>query len=194
MKALVFSDIHGSLPVARRMVELAGRHLPDAVVILGDVLYHGPRNELPEGYAPGKTAEALAPLADRIMAVKGNCDSEVDETVLPFALASPCLWLYDGTPGAPMRILAVHGHLSGPHNLPRLAPGDVLLSGHTHVPTATTSPEGIHLCNPGSMALPKEGSPPCYGLMDGGVFTVIRADTDEPYRTLDCRKSAPGFR
>lgn len=183
MNLLVFSDIHGSLPVAERIVALAAQDKPDAVVILGDVLYHGPRNVPPEGYAPAKAAAALAPLAGRIMAIKGNCDSEVDEMVLPFPLAAPCMWLFDGA----LRIMAVHGHLFGPHNLPPLTAGDVLLSGHTHVPTAHTSPEGIRLCNPGSLALPKEDSPPCYGRFDNGVFSVIRDDSGEVHLSLDCR-------
>lgn len=183
MKLLVFSDIHGSLPAAERMVALSRSHDPAAVVLLGDVLYHGPRNILPEGYAPGRAAAALTPIAGLIMAIKGNCDSEVDEAVLPFPLAAPCIWLFDGE----LRILAVHGHLFGPRNIPPLLPGDALLSGHTHVPTAETSPEGVHLCNPGSLALPKEGSPPCYGLFVDGTFTVIRDDSGETHLSLDCR-------
>lgn len=181
MKLLVFSDIHGSLPVAERMVALAQAHGPSGVVILGDVLYHGPRNPLPEGYNPGAAAFALAPLAGLVMAIKGNCDSEVDEVVLPFPLAASDIWIFDGA----VRILAVHGHRFGPRNLPPLRPGDVLLSGHTHVPTATVSEGGIRLCNPGSLALPKEGSPPCYGLYENGVFTVIRDDTGEAYLSLN---------
>lgn len=184
MKLLVFSDIHGSLPVVERMIALARSHNPSGIAVLGDVLYHGPRNVLPEGYAPGKAASALAPLAGLVMAVKGNCDSEVDEMVLPFPLAASGIWIFDEE----VRILAVHGHRFGPHNLPPLTPGDVLLSGHTHVPSATTSPGGIHLCNPGSLALPKEDSPPCYGLFENGVFTVIRDDTGETHLSLDCRR------
>lgn len=182
MKILVFSDIHGSLPVVERMTVLAGEHDPDVILVLGDVLYHGPRNVLPEGYNPGAAAGALAALAPRIIAVKGNCDCEVDEVVLPFPLSPGFSWVLD----AALRICVTHGHHFGPHNIPPLLPGNVLLSGHTHVPMARTTPEGIRLCNPGSMALPKEGSPPCYGLFDEGVFRVLR-ESGEVYLEMDCR-------
>ena len=172
MQFLVFSDIHGSLPVAKRMAELIARHDPDLVILLGDMLYHGPRNPLPAGYAPGTVAGFLAPFAKRIVAVKGNCDSEVDETVLPFPLSPVFTWILDG----PLRICATHGHRFGPQHLPALEAGNVLLYGHTHIPKAETSPEGIHLCNPGSLALPKEGYPPCYGLFSNGLFQVMTAE------------------
>lgn len=182
MKILVFSDIHGALPVVERMLALVERHAPEAIVILGDVLYHGPRNVQPSGYDPGACALALTPLASRIIAVKGNCDSEVDEMVLPFILSPDFVWILDDG----LRICATHGHRFGPHNVPRLMPGDVLLSGHTHVPTAESTPQGIHVCNPGSMAIPKEGSPPCFGLIDDGVFQALRED-ERPYLQLDLR-------
>lgn len=182
MDILVFSDIHGSLPVARRMAELIARQNPDLVVLLGDMLYHGPRNPLPDGYAPGTVAGELAPFAGRIIAVKGNCDSEVDEMVLPFPLSPLFVWIVDNG----LRICATHGHRFGPCHLPPLEPGNVLLSGHTHVPKAETSPAGIHLCNPGSLALPKEGSPPCYGLFSNGLFRVF-TDQGTVHMEVRCR-------
>lgn len=182
MKLLICSDLHGSLPMARLMLDLADRLRPEAVLLLGDVLYHGPRNPQPEGYAPKAAAEALTPLAPRLIALKGNCDSEVDETVLPFPLAPGFVWvLADG-----LRVCAVHGHIWGPHALPPLLPGDVLLSGHTHIPAAATTPDGIHLCNPGSLSLPKEGYPPSYGVLEEGIFRVFTT-LDAPYLELDCR-------
>jgi len=181
MDILVFSDIHGSLPVARRMADLIERHDPALVVLLGDMLYHGPRNPLPQGYEPGTVAEALAPFARRIVAVKGNCDSEVDEMVLPFPLSPLFTWIQDGD----LRICATHGHRFGPRHLPPLEAGNVLLFGHTHVPKAETSAEGVHLCNPGSLALPKEGSPPCYGLFKDGHFQVL-TDQGRVYLELRC--------
>lgn len=182
MKLLIFSDIHGSLRVAEYMLSLIAAHKPDAVLVLGDVLYHGPRNPLPDGYAPGKAAEALRPVASKILAVQGNCDSAVDSMVLPFPLASEFFWVFDGK----IRIFATHGHIFGPHRFPLLEKGDVLLFGHTHLPVAETSPEGIHLCNPGSLALPKDGSPPSYGLFEDGVFSVLTGQEKEFLR-LDCR-------
>ncbi len=181
MKLLVFSDIHGALPVARLMADLTRRHNPDAVLVLGDILYHGPRNPLPDGYDPKATAGALAPLKSRIIALNGNCDSEVDAAVLPFPLASDFIWIVQ--PG--LRIFATHGHKHTPEDLPPLEEGDIFLSGHTHVPTAQTTTKGIHLCNPGSLALPKEGHPPCYGMFENGIFSVFTQE-DELYLQLDC--------
>ena len=186
MKLLVVSDIHGSLPVAERILALTSKHDPAAVLILGDVLYHGPRNSQPDGYAPGAVAKTLAPLAPSIIAIKGNCDSEVDAMVLPFPLAEPFTWLLQEAPGGPLRIFATHGHMFGPHNLPPLHEGDVLLYGHTHVPKAEKNAGGVFICNPGSLSIPKEGHPPCYGLFEENVFTVF-TDRDEAYLRLDCR-------
>ena len=181
MKLLVASDIHGSLPAAKRLLELAREHEPAAVVLLGDILYHGPRNPIPHGYAPAEVAVALAPLANRVIAVRGNCDSDVDAMVLPFPLAPDFAWLLDG----PLRIFATHGHLHGPDNPPPLAEGDALLFGHTHTPLARTTPEGIYLCNPGSLAMSKQDHPTCYGLFEDGVFSVFTL-AGELYLQLDC--------
>lgn len=182
MKLLIFSDLHGSVPAAALLADLEKRLAPDAVLLLGDILYHGPRNRLPEGYAPGEAVKILAPLKHKILAVKGNCDSEVDQMVLPFPLASDFFWVQSEG----IRIYTVHGHALGPLKLPPLEKGTVLLSGHTHEPTAFTNEHGIHMCNPGSPALPKGGHPPCYGLFEEGVFTVLTTRGEE-YMRLDCR-------
>lgn len=181
MKILVFSDIHGSVPAARHMARLNDELQPDHILLLGDILYHGPRNRLPEGYLPKETVEVLAVLAPKLTAVRGNCDSEVDATVLPFPLAASA-WVVDGS----LRIFATHGHVYNPGNLPSLREGDVLLYGHTHIPMANLhSATGVRLCNPGSLALPKEGHPHSYGLFDDGVFTVF-TEAGEAYLQLDC--------
>lgn len=189
MKILVFSDIHGSFPVVCRMAELIEEHDPAAALLLGDILYHGPRNPLPEGYNPRAAARALSPLAPRLIAVKGNCDSEVDENALTMPLAPAFVWLLDEkarADGRPLRIFATHGHHFNPQHMPPLEKGDVLLFGHTHVPLAETAMNGVRLCNPGSLALPKEGSPPCYGLFENGIFSVLTED-GRLYAQLDCR-------
>jgi putative phosphoesterase len=181
VKLLVFSDIHGSAPAARRVAELARERRPDYLVCLGDALYHGPRNPLPQGYDPALTAECFVPLAGRILAVRGNCDSDVDAAVLPFPLASDLIWILDDG----LRICVSHGHTFSPEALPPLIEGDVFLSGHTHIPMAETTPQGIHLCNPGSLALPKEGHPASYGWFEKGVFSVFSGD-GETYLRLRC--------
>ncbi len=181
MKMLIFSDIHGSLPAARFMADRTRREKPDAVLLLGDILYHGPRNPLPQGYDPKAAAGALSPLKSRIVAIAGNCDSEVDATMLSFPLSSGFSWIMtDG-----LRIFATHGHRHTPDALPPLEEGDIFLFGHTHVPMAATTSKGIHLCNPGSLSLPKEGHPPCYGMFEKGLFSVF-TDQDELYLQLDC--------
>ncbi len=185
MKLLIFSDIHGSAPVGELIADLAQRHLPDYVLLLGDILYHGPRNPLPQGYAPKETARLLEPLASRIIAVQGNCDSEVDAMVLPFPLAPELSWILASLPERSLRLCLTHGHKYGPHNPPALSKGDVLLFGHTHIPLAEPTFEGIYLCNPGSLALPKEGHPPCFGLFENGIFSVF-TNKGELYRRLSC--------
>lgn len=185
MNLLVFSDIHGSLPVAQRIVDLTRMHRPEAIVLLGDILYHGPRNPLPEGYDPKAVVEALSPLAPRIIAIQGNCDSEVDAMVLPFPLASDFSWIFHENEGCALRIFATHGHIRGPHNMPPLIEGDALLYGHTHVPKAECNADGIYICNPGSLALPKEDHPSCYGIFADGAFSVY-TDTDELYLQIGC--------
>jgi putative phosphoesterase len=181
VKLLVFSDLHGSAPAARRIADLARQRRPDYLVCLGDILYHGPRNPLPPGYDPARAAEALAPLAGRILAVRGNCDSDVDAMVLPFPLARELIWILDDG----LRICASHGHLFSPQALPPLAGGDVFLFGHIHTPMAETSAQGIHLCNPGSLVLPKDGHPASYGWFEQCVFSVCAA-TGEVYLRLRC--------
>jgi putative phosphoesterase len=169
VKLLVFSDLHGSATAARRIAELARERSPDYLLCLGDILYHGPRNPFPAGYDPPLAAEILTPLAGRILAVRGNCDSNVDAMVLPFPLAADPAWiLLDG-----LRVCASHGHLHSPTALPPLAGGDLFLSGHTHIPLACTSPQGVHLGNPGSPALPKEGHHASWGWLEYGSFSVL---------------------
>lgn len=181
MRLLVVSDIHGSLAAARIAMDAFRARHADYMLLLGDVLYHGPRNPLPEEYNPAGVAELLAPAAEKIMAVRGNCDSDVDAMVLPFPLSGDTMWLLnDG-----LRIFVTHGHLYSPENPPPQEEGDVLLSGHTHIPIATTTPRGIHLCNPGSPSLPKDGHPPSYGWLEHGSFSVFTTQ-GELYLHLDC--------
>ena len=157
--------------MARFIVETARNVRPSAVLILGDVLYHGPRNPIPEGYAPKAVAETLSPLAPHVIALRGNCDSEVDVSILPFPLAPDFIWIMTEN----LRIFATHGHAHHPRQLPPLREHDVFLYGHTHEPVAEDSGE-IALCNPGSLSLPKGGHPPTYGMFTREAFSVLTMD------------------
>ena len=175
MKWMVASDLHGSAFFVRKWLERVERERPDRILLLGDLLYHGPRNDLPEGYAPKEAIPLLNGLAPRLLCVRGNCDAEVDQMVLDFPIMADYALLEAGE----HTIFATHGHVYSPDRLPRLQKGDVLLSGHTHVPLHEVR-EGILCLNPGSLSLPKENSPHSYLIwenasllwkdLDGTVF------------------------
>lgn len=160
MKIFVASDLHGSAPCCARLIEAFRREQADRMLLLGDILYHGPRNDLPEGYAPKEVIAMLNTLANRILCVRGNCEAEVDEMVLQFPVAQEAA-LFLGK----RLVFASHGHVFHAGKLPPLQPGDLLLVGHTHVPAWEETPEGVFVCNPGSVSLPKEASPRGYLLL-----------------------------
>lgn len=168
MKLMFASDIHGSLPATERVLERFAQSGAHWLVILGDVLNHGPRNALPEGYAPAQVAERLNEQAARIIAVRGNCDSEVDQMLLRFPITAP--WQQILTDN--QRFFLTHGHLFGPENLPPLNAGDVLVYGHTHLPVAELRGD-IYQFNPGSVSIPKGGFAASYGILDDGVLSVM---------------------
>ena len=162
MKLFIASDIHGSAKWCEKMLCAFDSEGADKLVLLGDILYHGPRNPLPDEYSPQKVFEMLNPLADKIIAVRGNCDSEVDQMVLDFNVSSDYAVVYDGA----IKITLSHGHRA----VPPMKPGEFYITGHTHVPLNVTEKEGyIHL-NPGSISLPKENSAHGYILYDNGKF------------------------
>ena len=158
MQWMIASDLHGSAYYARALVEAFAREGADRLVLLGDLLYHGPRNDLPREYAPKEVIPLLNGLGDRLLCVRGNCDSEVDQMVLAFPILADYAVLALGE----RLVYCTHGHVWNRENLPPLRPGDLLLHGHTHVPA--WAPFGVgNLClNPGSLAIPKEGSPHSY--------------------------------
>lgn len=168
MKLMFASDIHGSLPATERVLELFAQSDARWLVILGDVLNHGPRNALPEGYAPAHVAERLNEQASRIVAVRGNCDSEVDQMLLTFPITAP--WQQVLLPER--RLFLTHGHLFGPDDEPPLAAGDVLVYGHTHIPVAEKRGDIFHF-NPGSVSIPKGGFAASYGMLEEDVLRVI---------------------
>ena len=158
MKWMIASDLHGSAYYCRKMLEAFEREGADRLFLLGDLLYHGPRNDLPREYAPKEVIPLLNGKREKLLCVRGNCDAEVDQMVLEF----PVLADYAVLPVGQRLIYATHGHIYHVKNLPPLAPGDVLLHGHTHVPAWTEFGQGNLYLNPGSVSIPKENSPHSY--------------------------------
>ena len=179
MKWIIASDIHGAAEYCKKLLEAYKKEEADRLLLLGDILYHGPRNDLPAGYAPKKVIELLNPLRNEILAVRGNCDTEVDQMVLPFPILSETALLFvDGKTW-----FACHGHRSGANptasDLPRLPAGSVVLSGHTHIPVLEEKPDGILLLNPGSTSIPKGGFAASYGVYEDGKFAVMGFDGEK---------------
>lgn len=167
MKLLFISDIHGSLYFTRKVIDVYVKEGADYIVILGDELYHGARNPLPVGYNPKEVAQLLNEYADKIIAVRGNCDSEVDEMVLDFPIMSTyASVLYNGR-----RLFLTHGHIYNLGNLPKLSNGDVFIYGHTHIPMAEKM-GNIFVINPGSITFPKENNPNTYGILEENTFKI----------------------
>ncbi len=174
MKYFICSDIHGSAFYCEKMIEAFEREKADKLVILGDVLYHGPRNDLPGEYAPKKVIEMLNSKKDVIMCVRGNCDAEVDQMVLDFPiLADYCLISYNNR-----TIFATHGHIFNTSHLPPVTPGDILVHGHTHVPACEKRGDITYL-NPGSVSIPKLGSTHGYMTFEDGKFIWRDLDGNE---------------
>ena len=165
MKLMIASDIHGSAYFAEQLLEAYKKEQPEKLLLLGDILYHGPRNDLPEGYAPKKVIEMLNPLADQILCVRGNCEAEVDQMVLNFPVMADYSVLYEQG----KMIFVTHGHLFSESNPPKLHKGDVLLTGHTHVPKCVEH-DGWWYLNPGSVSIPKENSHHGYMMLEDGKF------------------------
>ena len=165
VKCMIASDIHGSAFYCEKMLAAFAREGADRLLLLGDLLYHGPRNDLPQGYAPKEVIAQLSPLKDKVFCVRGNCEAEVDQMVLPFpVLAEYCLLEQKGRV-----IFATHGHHYNLETPPLLQPGDVLLHGHTHIPAKDNS-LGFWYLNPGSVSLPKENTAHSYMTLEDGVF------------------------
>lgn len=170
MKLFIASDIHGSARFCGELQKRVEEEKPDQIVLLGDLLYHGPRNDLPEGYAPKEVIAMLSAYQDRILAVRGNCEAEVDQMVLPFPCMSDYAWLrVDG-----LSIYATHGHLWNPEHLPPLQPGTVFLFGHTHRKMARWVGDILTL-NPGSVSIPKDAGRG-YLVYQNGFFQWKRLD------------------
>ncbi len=168
MKLLIASDIHGNFESAKFIMEAFTEKKCDKILLLGDILYFGPRNQLTEEYNPQGVIELLNENSDKILAVRGNCDSEVDQMVLNFPIMSDyCYLMLDG-----ISIFATHGHHFNTDNPPPLLPGEILLHGHTHVQKCVEFGNGNYYLNPGSLAFPKEQNPKTYMIYESRCFTV----------------------
>ncbi len=164
MKLMIASDLHGSAYYTKKLLEAYEQEQPQKLLLLGDLLYHGPRNDLPRDYAPKEVTAMLNSIADRLLCVRGNCDAEVDQMVLDFPImADYCVLFEQGK-----TIYVTHGHLFGEANPPKLHDGDILLTGHTHVPACVD--HGYQYLNPGSVSLPKEDSWHGYMTLENGRF------------------------
>ncbi len=177
MKILIASDIHGSARFCRLLLERIEVEKANRVLLLGDILYHGPRNDLPLEYAPKKVIEMLNPLKNKLLCVRGNCDTEVDQMVLEF----PVLADYAVIPLCDRLVYATHGHIYNENNLPPICDGDILLGGHTHVPNCTEHQSYIYM-NPGSVSIPKENSPHSYMTLENDEFLWKNIETGEIYK------------
>lgn len=179
MKLLIASDIHGSAYYCAQLIERIKAEAPDRILLLGDLLYHGPRNALPTDYSCPETWDLLNAIKDKIVAVRGNCDSEVDQMVLEFPMLAEYAFLsVDG-----VNVCATHGHNYGPDKLPPLTAGDYLLCGHIHLPVCRKMGEVTYL-NPGSLSLPKENTPRSYMTLTDGVFRWHKLESGEEFEPM----------
>ena len=167
MKFVIASDIHGSAFWCKKLLEVVEAEKPDHLLLLGDILYHGPRNDLPRDYAPKQVIPMLGELAEKILCVRGNCEAEVDQMVLNF----PCLAEYSVMMADGKTFYMTHGHHKNPQDLPALPDGSIFLYGHTHVKFDQVI-DGVRCLNPGSVSIPKDGSNSCL-IYENGDFRFV---------------------
>lgn len=167
MKFLFASDIHGSFHFCSKLIDVYNDEQPDKLILLGDLLYHGPRNNLSQNYNTMEVANLLNSIKQNIICVRGNCDAQVDQMVLEFPIMSDYLLMYIDQ----KLVFLTHGHIYNKNNLPNLNNGDIIIHGHTHVPTVENL-NGITYINPGSISLPKNNTPNTYMLYEDGLFQI----------------------
>lgn len=181
MKLLIASDLHGDLQAAEKLLAAFTREGAERLVLLGDLLYHGPRNDLPAGYDPKGVITLLNGMKDKILAVRGNCDTEVDQMVLEFPILAD--YAVIALPNGALAYLT-HGHRFHEEAPPPIGAQDVLLHGHTHVAGITRCLGGQPCLNPGSLSIPKQDTPPCYIILDENGFTMRRLSDGSEYAVL----------
>ena len=182
MKLMIASDVHGSAHYCRLMLDAFSKEQADRLVLLGDILYHGPRNDLPLEYAPKQVIAMLNEHKNKLLCVRGNCDTEVDQMVLNFPILSDSLLLWTQS----RTIFATHGHVFNCSNLPPLCPGDILLHGHTHVPAFEQVNDIIYV-NPGSVSIPKESSLHSYIILEENTIIFKDLESGAAYRTCSLK-------
>lgn len=174
MKLMIASDIHGSAFYCEKLLNAFAKENPQRLLLLGDLLYHGPRNDLPKDYAPKKVISMLNAVKDKIICVRGNCEAEVDQMVLDFPVLSESLLMFLDD----RLMFATHGHIYNENKLPALQAGDVFLQGHTHIPVMKKEGEFFFI-NPGSVSIPKENSEHSYMIYENSCFTLKNLDGEE---------------
>ena len=181
MKLLFASDLHGDVSAVRELLGVFEREKADRLVLLGDLLYHGPRNDLPSAYDPKGVIALLNEKRDVILAVRGNCDTEVDQMVLDFPILADyaVLPLPDGG-----LVYLTHGHRYNEETPPPMTAKDILMHGHTHVAGVTQCRDGQPCLNPGSVSMPKGGTPPCYMVLEDRTFRIKCLKDGSEYRSL----------
>lgn len=167
MKIFFISDVHGSQYYLEKALQCYKEEGADHIVLLGDALYHGPRNPLPKDYNPQAVASLLNSYKDKIIAVRGNCDSEVDQMLIEYPMMSDYSIILCNN----RRLFLTHGHMYNEDNLPNLSSDDVFIHGHTHLPVAKKH-KGIYILNPGSVTLPKENFPNSYAILQDDLFQI----------------------
>lgn len=182
MKIMIASDLHGSLKYAKKMRDLYEKEQAKRLILLGDLLYHGPRNDLPEEYAPKDVILLLNEMKESLLCVRGNCEAEVDQMVLEFPVMAEYMIFFTGE----RMVFATHGHTWNTKNPPPLKDGDILLHGHTHIPAIEETGHYYYL-NPGSLSIPKNDTPHSYMILEDGVFTIKDLDQKE-YMSIDLSK------
>lgn len=171
MKLMFASDIHGSAYYCEKLMNCYDKEQPEKLILLGDLLYHGPRNDLPKDYNPKEVIRMLNEKKNEILCVRGNCEAEVDQMVLEFPVMSDSLLLFvDG-----ITIFATHGHLFHEEKLPPISDKDILIHGHTHVQAIRKMERGMYL-NPGSVSIPKEGNKNSYMVYENSEFLIKSLD------------------
>ncbi len=169
MKLLIASDIHGDIKCTEALISISEKLSPDKIVLLGDILYHGPRNNLPYDYNPKAVISLLNAHKTELLCVRGNCDTEVDQMVLEFPILADYAQVLDGE--RKITLFLTHGHIYNPDRLPPIAGKTALLYGHTHIQKIEVI-DGTLCVNPGSVTLPKAGNPRTYAVYDNGEISI----------------------